>query len=296
MISYSPATDADLGNLAPWLVDVCQAPEHHCLHSWSGESARALASQLRKYLADGELLYLLGRQNDQLIAAMGCEFDEELGRGWLHGPHVRTRPWNRIATDLYRAVCGALPRKIARLDAYVNSKNERGIEFYRQEGFSRLAGFSHDYRLTPSRRPGSGAGSGEIFHESHRTAFIELYRRLFPNAYYSGARVLEMIGVSHQVFVAAENREVIGFVVAAVDDSHTVGEIQFLGIGESHRGRGYGRGLLLSAIDWLFDSAEVSEIGLNVHDELAGPRQLYESVGFVLRFTGIGLRLPDRTG
>jgi hypothetical protein len=48
--------------------------------------------------------------------------------------------------------------------------------------------------------------------------------------------------------------------------------------------------LLLSAIDWLVDQAGVSGICLNVGEELAHARSLYERVGFRLRYAGIGLK------
>ena len=68
------------------------------------------------------------------------------------------------------------------------------------------------------------------------------------------------------------------------------GEIQFLGVRPDCQRRGYGRRLLLCAIDWLFDQAQVGWIGLNVSRNTLHARRLYESVGFELRFTGVGLK------
>jgi GNAT superfamily N-acetyltransferase len=76
----------------------------------------------------------------------------------------------------------------------------------------------------------------------------------------------------------------------SVDESLSMGEIQFLGVREEHRRQGVGRRLLLAAIDWLLDQAGVSWICLNVGEELVHARSLYESVGFGLRFTGVGLQ------
>ncbi|MGC9335875.1 MAG: GNAT family N-acetyltransferase [Anaerolineae bacterium] len=61
-------------------------------------------------------------------------------------------------------------------------------------------------------------------------------------------------------------------------------------VDESSSQHRYGRRLLLSAIDWLLDRAGVSRVCLNVGEELVHARSLYESVGFKLRYTGIGLK------
>ena len=116
-------------------------------------------------------------------------------------------------------------------------------------------------------------------------AFKQLYDALFPKAYYSADRVLQMD--SHHVLVLAEGARVLGFAVASTEDGEA-GEVQFLGVAEESRGQGYGRRLLLSAVDWLLDEAGVSRVTLNMGDELVHARGLYESVGFRLRFTGVG--------
>jgi len=116
-----------------------------------------------------------------------------------------------------------------------------------------------------------------------------VFEAIFPTGYYSGERILKMIGSSHQVFTVVEGREVVGFAVASVDESLSTGEIQFLGVREDCRGQGHGRCLLMSATDWLVKEAQVSRVCLNVGEDVANARGLYESVGFTLRFTGVGL-------
>ena len=126
-----------------------------------------------------------------------------------------------------------------------------------------------------------------MLEKAQQASFIELFDTLFPKAYYSAERIIEMIGQSHQVVIATEGEQVLGFAVASAEGSRS-GEIQFLGVREDNRRQGYGRRLLLSALDWLLDSAAVSRVSLNVGDEQVHARGLYESVGFRLRFTGIG--------
>jgi GNAT superfamily N-acetyltransferase len=287
-IAFRVAQREDFGELAQWLVQISQAPEQHCLHTWSGESAKALEQQLQGYWEDGELCYVMARRTGVLVGAMGSEYDEELGRGWLHGPHVAAGDWDAVADDLFARLSGELPACIERLHGFLNVENRRGRRFYARQGFEERPHLNYEFWLAPEERVSSeGAGCSPIAG-GQEASFKQLYGALFPNAYYSAERVLEMIGHSHQVFVAADGEQVLGFAVASGAEGQP-GEVQFLGVREDARRQGYGRRLLLSAVEWLLDVGGVPRVTLNVGDELVHARELYESAGFCLRFTGIGL-------
>jgi GNAT superfamily N-acetyltransferase len=284
-IGFHVAKRDDYQELTRWLVRVSQAPEQHCLHTWSGQRATGLQQQLQGYLDDAELCYVLGFCDGRLVGAMGAEYDEELGRGWLHGPHVTAGDWDSIATELFTRILSELPLKIQQFDAFLNVENTRARRFYGRQGFAEREHLNHEFWLAPSERVVSHEGGCIPIGGEQETSFKELYGALFPRAYYGADRVLQM--ESHQVLVLAEGARVLGFAVVSVEESE-VGEVQFLGVREDSRRRGYGRRLLLSAVDWLLDVTGVSRITLNVGDELVHARSLYESAGFRLRFTGIG--------
>ena len=287
-IIFQVAQRDDYRELAEWLVRVSQAPEQHCLHTWSGESAQGLQQQLQGYWDDSELCYVLALRDGRLLGTMGSEYDEELGRGWLHGPHVVTQNWGPVAAALFTRLLVALPACIEQLHAFLNVENKRGRRFYAQQGFVEREHLSHEFWLTPDERVASDDGGCFPIGKEQEASFKQLYEALFPRAYYSAERVLEMIEQSHQVLVVTEGEQVLGFAVASAEEGQA-GEIQFLGVREDCRRQGYGRRLLLSAIDWLLDDAGVPRVSLNVGEEQAHARGLYESVGFRLRFTGVGL-------
>ena len=277
----------DYRELAEWLVEVSQAPERHCLHTWSGQSAAALRQQLLGYLDDSELCYVMAEQGGRLAGAMGAEYDESLGRGWLHGPHVTAGDWDGVAAALLARLLQALPASIGRLNAFLNVENRRARGFYAGQRFEEREHLNHEFWLLPGDRVLAGERGCTPVGRDQEASFKQLYDALFPKAYYSADRVLDMVGQSHRVLVLAEGPRVLGFAVASTEDGEA-GEVQFLGVDEESRRRGYGRRLLLSAVDWLLDEAGVSRVTLNVGDELVHARGLYESVGFRLRFTGVG--------
>jgi GNAT superfamily N-acetyltransferase len=221
---------------------------------------------------------------------MGSEFDEGLERGWLHGPHVAAEDWGLAALELYARLLAELPLCIGQLEVYLNVENVRGRRFYEQEGFAGRGSLNYEFWLTPDERLARADRCCAFLEGQHVASFRHLYETLFPTAYYSAERIIDMIGPSHQVLVVAEGEKVLGFAVASTEEGPSAGEIQFLGVREDRRRQGYGRQLLLSAIDWLVDGAGVSRVSLNVGEELVHARSLYERVGFKLRYTGIGLR------
>ena len=266
--------------------------EPHCLQSWSGHTTGALCEHIRSCAEASEFLCVIATReaDDEIVGAAGAEYDFELGRAWLYGPHSTTDDWQVSASTLLSRLLAELPSSIAQWDAYLNVANERGREFFVQQGFEEGEG-SHEYQLTPGAAPaGNVVEHCAPLEKRHEASLLKLYDELFPGTYYSGERILKMNGDTHQVFAAVESDELAGFAIASVAASLSAGDVEFLGVRESSRGRGYGRRLLMTAADWLRRQSSEMPICLNVRDSLANARGLYESVGFELRFTGVGLR------
>ena len=60
-----------LQDVVQWLVQGSQAPEQHCLHTWSGESAGELEQQWQGYWDDSEFCAIVARRDGMLVGAMG---------------------------------------------------------------------------------------------------------------------------------------------------------------------------------------------------------------------------------
>jgi hypothetical protein len=151
-LTFRVAERDDYPQLAEWLVQMSQAPEQHCLHTWSGQSAHGLERQLLSYWEDSELCYVVALRDGQLVGAIGSEYDEELERGWLHGPHAMMENWERLATELFTRLLAELPTCIGQLDAYLNVENVRGYRFYAQQEFKAREHLSYDFWLTADER------------------------------------------------------------------------------------------------------------------------------------------------
>jgi ribosomal protein S18 acetylase RimI-like enzyme len=262
-----------------------ERPENQCIHS--GEGAESIRKQMEIWDDGGEFCLVGAWQNDELVAAMGAEFDEELGRAWLWGPFAEG---GETADRLFNDLLAFLPATINQtLHSYLHIENKAGNAFYERHGF----GEPKIALVYLARRPETVVKPAELLPEctTERAAdFVQLHDTIFPHTFYSGQEIWSKLDETHKVFVYAQRDRVLGYVYAKVDESSGEGYVEFLGVSERAQRQGVGKRLLATAVYWLFHDQQVPQIGLNVHGDNSNARSLYESAGFRLAYTGVGLR------
>jgi ribosomal protein S18 acetylase RimI-like enzyme len=268
-------------------------PDWQCLHTWSGQSIKERTEQLLRDWESQELCYLVASEGDTWVGAIGAEYDIELGRCWIHGPSAPAGEWERVAPQLYPRLLAALPSAISRYDVYLHIENQRARSFFAERDFHERSSPSNEFSLEPESRTKSKTQSCDPLPPLASESFKALFSQEFPKAYYSPERILQMDGISHRIFSICEAEIVLGFVVLSLNQGSQTGEIQFLAVHEDHRRKGYGQRLLRTGVDWLFDREGKLEVTLNVDEERTGARALYESLGFKIQFTGIGMTKED---
>jgi ribosomal protein S18 acetylase RimI-like enzyme len=266
-------------------------PETQCIHSYTGDSDQSIYSEIVRLDLSSGICFVMAFQADRLVGVLGSELDEELGRGWLRGPFIveNTADWNATASALLQGLLDILPASIHRLDSFLNIANTRGNDFYLNHGFKQLR-LVHVYVTAPPESPLIHASTCQTLQPHQAQNFIDLHQTLFPNTYATGQRILDKLGDQHQVFVYPQGSEILGYVYAAIEEDSGDGSLEFVGVREDARGRGIGRQLLQTALQWLFEVKKVPQTILVVNDNLANARSLYESVGFRLKYTGVHTR------
>ncbi|MBN1146178.1 MAG: GNAT family N-acetyltransferase [Anaerolineales bacterium] len=277
----------DFLQIAELIEEQNRDPARQCIHSGAGWEAGDVLQIMLKWEEIGEIVFVIAQQGEGVVGVLGCEFDEGLGRGWLWGPFLGAGDWQAIAAALYHALLDALPASIQQLDSFLNILNQRGQDFYRQQGFV-ASTLAHVYSAERPEAPASPSQACPPLAPQYHPGFSNLHSTIFPAAYYSAERVIGQIDDRNQVFVYIDGGQVLGYVYASFSDDSQEGEVEFLGVREDARGRGIGRQLLQAALRWLFDEKGALRATLTVNQENANARALYESVGFRLMYTGIG--------
>lgn len=296
-ITIRLAEPSDLDAIARWTVDRCREPGRQCLHSWTSGSEEEAAAELRTLVEQDEIVLLVAERGDRLIGALSAEHDVDLGRGWLRGPHVTDDDWPAVAPRLLAELRPQLPEAVTLLFAYLEVRNERGISFYLDEGFGRRNPIAHELVLPGDVAIEPPATTAESLSPAFEAGFLALFAELFPKTYFTGERLVELNGTSHRILVETEGEsEVLGFAVLALDELGSGGELQFVGVAPRARRRGLGRRLVTSTVQRLREEEGRTTLSLNVTDDNAEARALYEQLGFRVQFSGTSLRWTAPSG
>jgi ribosomal protein S18 acetylase RimI-like enzyme len=290
-ISIRPAHREDFEIISRLIADQNKQPATHCIQSDTSEDFQGVQRELTDLDSSSALRFVVALQADCLIGAVGCELDEELGRGWVRGPFIIAdmNDWDTLAAALLRELTAGLPPAIRWLDSFLNIANVRGNAFYLSQGFRQLR-LVHVYVAAAPDQPLVLPDPCSTLKPHQAQEFINLHQAIFPQTYATGQRILDQIDDNHQVFVYARNDEVLGYLYAALEDSSGDGAIDFVGVRADARGQGIGRQLLHTALQWLFEVKHAPQATLVVNDDLTNARGLYETVGFSLKYTGVHAR------
>lgn len=285
------AVKEDFESISKLIADQNKNPETHCIQSDTGNDYQNIQNEIARLDLDSGICFVMAFQNDKLIGTLGCELDEDLGRGWTRGPFViaKTGEWESIANALLERLQNILPSTIHWLDSFLNIANERGNKFYLAQGFRQLR-LVHVYVVEAFETQLEYSSICRTLNPLHAQDFITLHESIFTQTYASGQRILDKIGENHRVFVYSEGDEILGYLYAAIEEETGDGSVEFVGVREDTRGKGIGRKLLQTALQWLFKEKTVCQVTLVVNDNLTNARSLYESVGFRLQYTGVHAR------
>lgn len=254
-------------------------PASQCLHS--GEHAGEIETVFQK---DASLQYVVAREGEVLLGAMGCEVDE--GRGYLHGPFVDGVDFPTTAAALWNALQAQLPA-LERCDAFLNIANGRGAAFYLGLGFRRGQG-AQVYILPAAALPALEGAPAERFTPGCAAGVKALHQLAFPDSPLAIDEFMHPADDERGLFVCSDGDRCLGYVAASINDSPHEGYIDLLAVDAAVRNQGYGRRLLLTAAHWLIVEKGMPQVGLTVRDMRADARRLYARSGFQLLYTGVG--------
>jgi ribosomal protein S18 acetylase RimI-like enzyme len=119
------------------------------------------------------------------------------------------------------------------------------------------------------------------FDKSFFDQFEKLHKALFPNAYFTARQMVEKVNETHQLFLAVENENILGYHFCKIEPEAESGYVDFIGTDSSVRGRGIGADLLKSGIDWMLSVPSTKKVSLTVNADNVPALTLYKKFGFV---------------
>ena len=290
MINIIPCNDR-VDELVNFVARLNSDGLHHI--GFFGEGEADVRSSLAECLIPPSEGFMLAYDEDQLVGIFGVDADAEVNKAWLYGPLVEHTGWHwhTIADQLYSSVLPLIPANIRDRILFCDVQNIHMEEFAARHGFP-LQAENTILILTRDHYKSSAKTKTHVqeYQGSFFEQFDELHKALFPNGSYNAKQMVEKINETHQVFIAVEDKTLLGYIFCKTDPQAESGYVDFIGTDESARGRGIGADLLAAGVDWMLSAPTTRKMNLTVNADNIVARNLYEKFGFVTERTMRGYR------
>ncbi len=267
-ITVVPAGDAPVEEIAEFVAARNDDDAQHI--GYIGTQAADIAATLRD-LYPGAVFALARDDAGALAGVLGAEWDLEIRRAWLYGP------WGDQADAMYAAVKPHIPSGAPEHELYPAMTNTAVAEFADRHGFK---GGSTSLTYTFSREHLASVPPMSLPEATpeHHASFAELHDQVFPN---TGSSAATLLGRTPPPLVVVEDGRLLGYVVLRLTPDSGDGELDYLAVDESARGRGLGRQLVRAAVHQAFADERMTSLELSTNSDNEVGHRLYESVGFV---------------
>ena len=254
---------------------------HHI--GFFGEGQEDIRATLGECLIPPAEGFRLAYEDQQLVGVFGVDADPEINRAWLFGPLVEHSDWHAVADQLYAEVLPLIPVNIRDYDLFCDRQNTNVEAFAARHGFPL---YSENAVMTLKRehyKPTAKRGSQVVpYQKRFLKPLTALHKTLFPKAYFTARQMVAKIDEVHQLLVAVEDGQLLGYHFCKIEPASGSGYVDFIGTEASARGRGIGADLLVSGIDWMLSAPATQHINVTVNADNVSARHLYEKVGFVV--------------
>lgn len=281
------ATKAELSEAAQYAYRLNSVPSHRC-KAFPSEY-EGISKQFAKMLDHPHDRLLLWEEGKRLGGVLALLVDPRERYLEAVGGVFAQDNYSVVAKEFFAYIAGNYPGY--RLDAAYPEENVQAIGFMQSIG-AELVDYDYELRLNASQfqRPSSSQKAMLLactFHDG----FVEFHDTRYPDAYWTGKKLLENLGI-FRIHIVPENERVAG---AAVTCLRTA-EIFFLTVADPKQVAGYGKSLLLSAVEDCFGQGAEEMLAMVERDDINKLR-LFEEFGFRKADTCLSFtKIIDGTG
>jgi ribosomal protein S18 acetylase RimI-like enzyme len=280
-------TADDLEQVVELVARLNARPEHHVCYLGTevDEIRDAFLNDLPDLPADE--VVVVAAEGDRLIGVWGLEVDAARGRAYQWGPFVDHPEWQNVANRLWDKLLEIRPAGTNDFRTGVADENTRFLKFADEHKFELSDKQHYTMELKrPAFTPSSSDGVIAL-PEAETEKFAALHDAIFPDTYYNGREIVARICDTRKVFVTEDT---CGYIYIELKPDLGFASLEFIGVGEGGRGKGYGSALLLKGCDWTFSHPRVDSLQLNVASDNSAVR-LYRKHGFEIKRKILALSL-----
>lgn len=247
--------------------------KHHI--GYCGKVKSEIKSSVEELINEGNEFYVASLDNE-ILGVMGYEYYNNTAEIW--GPFVL-----EYNVKILKNLWDRINQKINNNSKYIsniNEKNYNAIRFYKENDF-KFAGRGQTMILDLKNYNSVDNNEIKMLSEDNFKSFIKLHDKTFPSTYYNGNDIVNILNDNNVVFIIKKHNILIGYIFITIDKDYNEGDIEFIGIDEMYRHKGYGRDLMNMALNY-FKRHRILELQLWVNSDNKRAINLYNSVGFKL--------------
>ncbi len=224
--------------------------------------------------------FRLALEGNQIVGAMGMDFDREIGRTWLYGPIVTSENWDATADALYAAVGKVIPPEISEQEMFIDSLNERCRNFATRHAFVGHGSLAI-YFITPDRLAKLPAAAADEWDDRLAGQFVSLHEQLFPRSNYTLNYMLAERDKGATLLTLSDGDQLTGYFFGRAEQESGEAYVDLVGVNPNYRRQGLGRRMMLAGLAQLRGLPGLRQVNLTVDSDNYGAMQLYDSLGFM---------------
>lgn len=271
-MNISKISSKQIDQIIDFMYDLNNCQNHHI--GYCGKNKVEIKSTVAELIEDGNEFFAIYEEN-KLIGVMGYEKYDDTVEIW--GPFIKEN--NLQALDmLWENLLRLIDDDKCNYQIHCNTKNFIAREFALSKGFITICeGKTMELDLYSMKIPVYDNISK--IEECDYNEVAKLHDITFPNAYYKGEQIIDMLDNENVIFVAKEADKLVGYAFVSMNLEFSEGDIEFIGVDVSYRGKSYGRKLLCTVLN-SFKENGITRLQLWVNIENQNAINLYSSVGF----------------
>lgn len=252
----------------------------HCLHAAHGLTVASHAAELAA-LSSTEAAFWAIRQGGQRVGIVGCEFDRALRRAWLRGPITIDDSLLEVIVHAVGPILESALPEVREFNAFPAADDAPLNAWYAAAGYAPLQ-LHTIMRAVIDRLPMRPTMTRPATAKD-LPAVSRLHRQLFPSAYIGDADFDRAMGGAADcalLVAGGSDAEPVGYLYVQDDPSGQEAYVDYLGVMQSHRGRGLGRALLDAAAHWGAEHGR-RHLALTVREDRSTALSLYRRASFL---------------
>lgn len=270
-----------IDQITEFIYKLNNCPKHHI--GYCSKIKLEIKSEISELIENGNNFFAVYNE-DKLSGVIGYEKYDDTVEIW--GPFTseqdidnESKDIGKIKNMLWDTLLSSINDNSLKYCLHCNFENISVRNFASDKGFKVIA---EGKTMTLDLKKLDIPIFENIFTASEKDfeEFETLHDMIFPQAYYSGKEITELLDKEHILFVAKEDNKVAGYIFVKmsleIDDAY----IDFIGVDSNYRSKGYGKKLLYTALK-TFKENGISSLLLWVNKKNEGAIKLYENIGFI---------------